>query len=98
MFSKRKRLARGDFNVAKTGRKIHGKHFLIVIPHEAKGYAVVVSKKTAKLSTERHLLKRRVLAALRSLPLPPGLVVFTKDSALELSFSDIKTELATLLA
>jgi ribonuclease P protein component len=97
MFGRRKRLARSDFATLSRGRRLHSTHFSVVIPHEGRGYAVVVSKKTARLSVDRHRLKRQVLAVLGSLTLPPSLVVFAKDSALGLSFGDIKTELATLL-
>ncbi|MDO8624319.1 MAG: ribonuclease P protein component [bacterium] len=97
MFPRRKRLTREDFIRLSREKRFHSRHFSLIISPKVSGYAVVVSKKTAKLSTARHLLKRRVLAALRSLPLPPAVVVFAKDSATALSFAEIKTELATLL-
>jgi len=98
MFPQHKRLKREDFTHIARGRRLHSPHFSVVVSPHLKGYAVVVSKKTAHLSVARHLLKRRVLAALRALPLPPALVVFTKDSATTLTFKEIKAELATLLS
>lgn len=77
---------------------MHAKHFLVVVPRHGRGYAAVVSKKTAALATKRHLLKRRILAALRTLALPGALVVFAKEGAPALSYADIRQELATLLA
>ena len=98
MFPRGKRLARKHFKALGSGKRFSSAHFSVVVPREATGYAVVVSRKTAKLSTARHLLKRRVLAALRGLDLPPSLVVFPKNSAIALTFAEIEAELATLLA
>jgi ribonuclease P protein component len=98
MFKRDIRLKRDDFARIARGKRLHSTHFSAIVSPHLKGYAVVVSKKVAKLSVARHLLKRRVLAALRALPLPPALVIFAKDSAASLSFADIKQELATLLS
>ena len=64
---------------------------------EAQGYAVVVPKKVARLSVTRHRIKRRVLAALRTLSLPPALIVFPRASASSVSYKNIQAELASLL-
>jgi ribonuclease P protein component len=98
MFSRRRRVSRGDFKAALVGRRLSSEHFSVVVPHHASGYAVVLGKQAARLSTERHLVKRRVLAVLESLSLPRGLIVFPKPSATHLSFADLKTELIKLLA
>lgn len=42
-------------------------------------------------------MRRRVMAALRGLPLPASLVLFPKASILELSPAELKQELAALL-
>lgn len=73
-------------------------HLSVVIPTEGRGYAVVVSKKSARLSVTRHRIKRRILAALRTLKLPQALIVFPRASASSVSYQDIQTELATLLS
>lgn len=73
-------------------------HLSIVIPAEGRGYAVVVSKKAARLSVTRHRIKRRVLAALRTLELPHALIVFPRASASSVSYQDIQTELFNLLS
>jgi ribonuclease P protein component len=62
------------------------------------GYAVVVSKKIARLSVTRHRIKRRVLAALSGLSLPRSLVILPKASAGELSPMQMRTELSSLLS
>lgn len=80
------------------GKRFSSLHLSLLVPEVGKGYAVVVSKKTARLSATRHRIKRRILSALRSLPLPPALIVFPKASASSVSYQDIRTELAGLLS
>jgi len=65
---------------------------------EARGYAVVIPKKVAHLAVTRNHLKRRVLAALRTISLPPALLLFPKASADSVSYEDIKTEIKDLLS
>src|SRR6185437_6622802 len=96
MFPREKRLPRDHFTTALKGRRIHSKNFSAVVPHHGAGYSVVVSKKLVRLATARHVLKRRILAGLRALPLPAALVVFPKASAATLSFAEIKAELGDL--
>ena len=99
MFPRRKRLSREVFSSAlKTGRRVSSEHFSVIIPqHNEHGYAVVIPKKVAKLSVQRHQIKRRVLSALRALPLPNALIVFPRSSVSSVSYQDIKIELAKLL-
>ena len=59
---------------------------------------MVVSKKVSKLSVARHKIKRRVMAALRTLPLPSSLIVFPKAVVLTMDFQEMKAELAQLLS
>jgi ribonuclease P protein component len=93
------RLPRVQFpTVLKSGRRLASAHFLVVVGKESTGYAVVLSKKTAKLSVTRHRLKRRVLAILRTLPLPPSLIIFPKSSADSVSYKDMKAEIGHLLS
>lgn len=73
-------------------------HLSVVIPAEGRGYAVIVPKKIARLSVMRHRIKRRILAALRTLELPHALIVFPKASVSSVSYQDIQTELAALLS
>jgi ribonuclease P protein component len=99
VFSRRTRFPRAAFPSAlKSGRRLSSAHFSAVLPEEGKGYAVVVSKKVARLSVTRHRIKRRVLMALRTLPLPPALIIFPKASADSVSYQDIQAELAVLLS
>jgi ribonuclease P protein component len=101
VFSRRERLPRAAFPGAlKRGRRLTSANFSIVIPEEVKGYAVVLSKKVARLSTTRQRIKRRVLSALRSLAalLPPALIVFPRPSASGVNYQDIRAELAELIS
>lgn len=94
MFPKGKRLPRAAFAGLTRGKRFNSAHFSYALPHQGVGYAVVISKKAAPRSVDRHLMKRRVLAALRRLPaLPPGLVIFPKASALTLTSAEILAEL-----
>lgn len=82
----------------KTGRRLSSPHFTAIVSHEVKGYAVVVPKKVARLSVTRHRIKRQVLAALRTLSLPPALILFPKASVSSVSYEDIQTEIKNLLS
>ncbi len=101
MFAKQKRLSRGDFEgVLKGGRRRSSPNFTVVSSLEMRGYAVVVSKKTARLSLTRHRLKRRVLGALKtlSIPLPSSLILYPRASVLDLRYDDLKIELMKLIS
>lgn len=82
----------------KTGRRLASPNFVAIISKEAKGYAVVIPKKVARLSVTRHRMKRHVLEALQTLSLPKSLLLFPKSSVLSLGYRDIQTELAALLS
>lgn len=99
VFPKAQRLPRASFGALARGRRLSSPHFSLVSSGEALGYAVVVAKKGLPLATDRHLLKRRVLGVLRSLPeLPRSLVVYPKPSALSLSAGELRAELAALVS
>jgi ribonuclease P protein component len=106
VFPRKKRLLRSLFPAAlATGRRISSTHFTAVIPKNTEalpagrqGYAVVVSKKVAKLSVTRHMIKRKIVSALRTLKLPPALIVFSRSSLDGVHYKDIEKELAGLLS
>ncbi len=99
MFPRSRRLSRTDFSRSSVsrGERRSSSHFSVVIPHEGQGYAVVISKKTVKLSVKRHLLKRRILSALRKLDLPPSLIVYPKAGSLTLPFKELTEQLKTTI-
>lgn len=62
------------------------------------GAAVVVSKKVAKLATERNALRRRVYAAVSTLPVQKGLyVIIVSPAARSASFEQLKDAVAVAL-
>jgi len=71
---------------------------MLVLPEEVRGYAVVIPKKVIRFSSSRHHLKRQILEILRTLPLPPALIVFPRASAHSVKYQDLKQELSDLLA
>jgi len=84
--------------VLKTGRRLSSPNFTAVVSRETRGYAVILSKKAARLSVTRHRIKRKVYAALRTLPLPPALILFPKATAHSVSYGDMKAEIEVLLS
>ena len=99
MFKRRKRLSRAAFPEAlRRGRRVASRHFSAVVPEHMEGYAVVVTKKSFRRSTARHRVKRRVLAALQSIALPPAAIVFPRAGAADLSYDELRQELKELLA
>ena len=70
----------------------------MIAPEKVNGYAIVVSKKTARLSVTRHRIKRRVAEALRGLALPKALIIFPKASVALMPLPDIRAELAELVS
>jgi ribonuclease P protein component len=99
VFSRRERLPRAAFPVAlKRGRRLSSPHFLLVVPEEGMGYAVVIPKKVVRLSVARHRLKRQVLEILRASALPKALIVFPRSAVGAVSYEDLKAELEILLS
>jgi len=68
-----------------------------VVTNDFKGYAVVIPKKVIRLSSERHKIKRRVIEVLKTMKLPPSLIVFPSSSIIDINYKDMKTELYNLL-
>ena len=98
VLKRRDRLTRKNFSAAlKRTRRQSSPHFLAVFPFEGHGYAVVIAKKTVRLSVRRHGLKRRIYAILRELSLPNSVILFPKASAEGLSPVAMRTELTALL-
>ncbi|MFH1178194.1 MAG: ribonuclease P protein component [bacterium] len=99
MFQRKKRFPRADFPTAlRSGRRFTSPHFIVVVPKVSDGYAVVVSKKTARLSVTRHKIKRKILAILRTLQLPKAMIVFPKPSLSSVHYRDMEKELSDLLS
>jgi ribonuclease P protein component len=99
VFPRKKRFPRALLPLAiKTGRRRASEHFTAVFPPNSAGYAIIVSKKVARLSVTRHRIKRRVSAVLRTISLPPALLLFPQSSVSSVSYQDIKKELTNLIS
>lgn len=99
MLPRKNRLQRPDFTLLASGKRFSTEHFSCTQKDsDTLKVAIVVSKKTAKKSPDRHLLKRRVSAVLEQNPPPPGLYnIFARKGSQLLSYQEIKTEISTLL-
>lgn len=71
---------------------------MVVAPKNGAGYAVVIPKKVVRLSSSRHRLKRQILEALRTFPLPQALIVFPRAIPGSVNYDDIKAELQSLVS
>ena len=101
MFPRQKRISRSAFPLAlKGGRRVSSLNFTAIFPKDSVGYAVIVSKKTARLSVTRHGIKRRVLEALRRLKtgLPPSVILYPRASVLDIEYDELQQELIKLLS
>ena len=95
------RLSRAHFAPSGPEKRLTSPHFSLSIRDTAThgGCAVIVSKKVAKLSVRRHLLKRRVLAVVRHECLPTRILMFyARPGAASLDFPSLEAELKGLLA
>lgn len=100
MLPRRLRLGRAEFAEAATGRRAQSAHFSVTVRKntEKGGSAAVISKKVAKKSVDRHLLKRRILEVLRPYTNSSrSIVVFARAGSPSLPFKALKEELTALL-
>lgn len=75
-------------------------NFSAIITKNTVGYAVIVSKKVARLSVTRHRIKRRVLEALRRLPspTPASVILYPRASVLDIEYDKLQSELIKILS
>lgn len=99
MLSRTKRLTRATFGTVATGKRAVSAHFSVSYTHATPGrVAAVISKKTAKKAVDRHLLKRRILAAAEPHIEPVrSFIVYARKGSPELSYQSLKKELDALL-
>ena len=101
MPKRRLQLSRPDFTAVsndKNAKRAVSTHFSVVISKVGVGTAVVVSKKVAKSSVQRHLIKRRV----REVIAPwctdaQALIVHARPGSATLSYSEMVAEITPLL-
>ncbi|MBP9771408.1 MAG: ribonuclease P protein component [Candidatus Pacebacteria bacterium] len=106
MLPKRRRISRHEFETDhKKGSVFHAPHTTLRVNEAKTGTfraSVVVSKKIAKRSVDRHVFKRRVYDAIaqyeKKNPLPAySYVVFAKRDVHTLSFATLRDEIVSLL-
>ncbi|HYF29025.1 MAG TPA: ribonuclease P protein component [Candidatus Paceibacterota bacterium] len=100
MLPKRLRLSRAEFGKAAAGTRATSAHFSVTVRRNAEngGAAAVISKKVAKKAVDRHLLKRRILEALRPEVFSDrSIIVYARAGAPTLSYAALKQELSELL-
>jgi ribonuclease P protein component len=100
MLPRSRRLTRATFPDTRTAYRAVSPHFSLSWgPAKAGGAAAIVSKKVAKRSVDRHLLKRRMLAVVASYASPSRfLIAYARAGSPALSFTLVKQELTSLLA
>ena len=100
MVPRRLRLSRHTFPLSRSGTRLSTSHFSLVWGRAQKGggCAAVISKKVARRSVDRHLLKRRIMAVLLPWCGPDRFfVVYALSGSNTLSFQALKEELGFLL-
>lgn len=101
MIPRKMRLSRAHFAPQGPETRAASTHFSVSTweAPEKGGLATVISKKVARLSVSRHLLKRRILSAALPYASPDrALVIYARSKAATLPYSELKTELTELLA
>lgn len=96
MIPRRLRLSREDIGNFKAERRVTSPHFAVSVASGA-GVAVIISKKVAKLSVTRHLLKRRVLSVAAQTAASHSLLITLRSGAASLPVTSFKEELRSLL-
>ena len=103
MLPKAQRLTSADFTQFRGSRSSHSPHFILRVVRAGSEtvtkVAAVVSTKVAKSAVARNLLRRRIYAVLAGSPthLRGRLITITaKAGASDLSFAELKSELAAL--
>ena len=99
MLPRTKRLSRESFDTIAAGKRAISAHFSVTVRASLEGQAaVVVSKKIAKKSVDRHLLKRRALEILAPFVRQGvSFIVYARKGSETLSFPLLERELRELL-
>ena len=101
MAKRRLHLSRPDFTAVtndRSAKRASSQHFSVTISRAGVGTAVVVSKKVAKSSVKRHLIKRRVREATAAWNSDTrALILYARAGSDSLPYSEIVAELTPLL-
>ena len=96
MIPRRLRLSREDIGHFKAQKRVSSPHFVVSVG-PGTGAVVIISKKVAKLSVVRHLLKRRVLSLVLPYLNKQALLITLRPGAAALSKAAFAAELTELL-
>lgn len=99
MLARARRLTRAAVSAQKSGTRAVSAHFSVTAFRSEEGRAAaVVSKKVARRSVDRHLVKRRMLEALAPFVAPGrSFIVYARAGSIELPYRALEAELRTLL-
>jgi ribonuclease P protein component len=100
MLPRPKRLTRADFGLVAAGKRAVSAHFSVTATRTSEGKAAaVVSKKIARLSVERHALKRKMLAiATPHVVAGHSFIIYARKGSTLLTYASLKKELEQLLS
>lgn len=101
MIPRTMRLSRAHFAPSGPEKRATSEHFSLSVRESqaSGGCAAVISKKTAKLSVSRHLLKRRILSVLKPwCSKDKAIIVYARAGAPTLTYQELKAELEELIA
>lgn len=99
MLPRGKRLSRDAFAATARGKRAISAHFSITTTLSEHGRAaVVISKKVAKSSVDRHRLKRQIVEILHPYVVPGrSCIIYARAGSTALSYQQLHTEITTLL-
>ena len=89
--------------LTQTGHSFYGRFFTVIFSYQDTSsvprFAILVSKKTALLASDRNRIKRIVSSVIQSLfPLPVGdYLLIPKRQVLQAKFTDLQKDISTLV-
>lgn len=100
MLARQRRLSRADFAALPPAASVYRGKTVTVKVFAREGVtkcAVVIPKKEIKRSVDRHLVKRRIMESLTTIPQGYSIILYIRAGAFLLSFHELAEEITTLL-
>jgi len=99
MLPRRNRIHRTDFSATNKEKRTTTEHFSCTRADSLTlKVGIIISKKTAKKSTDRHLLKRRISAVVEKIkPQKAKYMIYARKGSETLTYAKIETEITKLL-
>lgn len=100
MLKRSRRLTRCDVeHLLSVGKRTTSSHFVMVYTDNIHGGTVVVGKKVAKTSVQRHKIKRQLRSVCRDVvPIERGHILFARKGAETLTYNELELEVRNLLS